>query len=86
MNYKEALVRTEKLNQYAKEFNLGNILYIVVPADHQEMQLFLVDYYKYVSSQTELNCKEYSSEGDFLVYRIDNVLDSRKDFATSNAG
>lgn len=71
MDYQEALARTLKLQEYAIEFNHKDTIYIVVPADYNEMQLFLADYYSASNKEKKLNCEEYSSDGKFSVYRID---------------
>jgi len=71
MNYKEALARTIKLQQYAAEFNHNDAKYIVVPADYKEMETFLHDYNNRSDLQQEINCSEYCSDGIFSVYRID---------------
>ena len=71
MNYKEAIARTVKLQEYAAEFNHKDILYIVVPADYQEMKLFLEDYHKPLNNKEKPDCKKYSSDGNFSIYRVD---------------
>ena len=81
MNYNEALSRTITLNKYAAEFNLGKIKYIVVPFMEEEMKLFLDDYSKKEDSQPEPDCKAYSSDGNFVVYRMDIDSSVLKDSA-----
>lgn len=71
MNYKEALARTITLNKYAAEFNLAKIKYIVVPLNVEEMELFLDDYSRKVDAHSEPDCKNYCSDGNYVVYRMD---------------
>ncbi|MCU7616272.1 hypothetical protein NZ698_03615 [Chryseobacterium sp. PBS4-4] len=83
MNYKDAVIRAKKLNEYAKEFRHENVQYIIVPADHQEMQTFLNDFYRSHNEQSELNCEEYCTNGSYLVYRIDNLPENKREVAGS---
>jgi len=73
MNYKEALARTLKLQEYAAEYNHKDIQYIVVPAAYQEMEKFLKDY----KDHKDPDCRQYSVDGNFSVYRTEISPDSK---------
>lgn len=77
MNYEEALSRVEKLQKYADEYQ-HNAKYIIVPAAKKEMEKYLNDYRNTSEKGNLLSSKEYCSDGNFLVYRIDVISGPKK--------
>ncbi|MDF2932116.1 MAG: hypothetical protein K0R36_1447 [Chryseobacterium sp.] len=82
MNYEEALSRVEKLQKYADEYQ-HDAKYIIVPAAKEEMEKYLNDYRNISDRSNLLNCTEYCSDGNFLVYRIDISSGQKKNKKTS---